>query len=83
MIIQELFKQVNKEDMFLAYIRRYDIIESYDHRCTVMQEVEIYKHFKNLIFNFVDKISNCEITTKKPTIAFVIDVPACDFEDKR
>lgn len=83
MTVQELFKQVNKEDMFLSFIRRYDIIESYDHRGTVAQEVEIYKYFKKQLFDYVDRMSNCEIKNDKESIVFVIDTPACDFEDKK
>ena len=69
--------------MFLAYIRRYDIIESYDHRGSVQQEVAIYKYFKGLLTNFAEKMSNCKIATEKESIVFVIDTPACDFDDKQ
>jgi len=82
MKVKELFQKVNKEDMFLSFIRRYDIIESYDHRASVAQEVEIYKYFKDKLFGFADRITSYEDNTTKD-ILFVIDVPACDFEDKQ
>lgn len=82
MKIKELFKQVNKEDMFLSFIRRYDIIESYDHRASVAQEVEVYKYFKNKLFDFVDRVSNAK-DVDLDSLCFVIDVNALEYEDKQ
>ena len=82
MKVCELFKQINKEDVFLSYIRRYDIIEPYDHRFEVSQEVKYYNIFKERMFNFIDKISNMESDKISEDIIYVIDINALDYEEK-
>ena len=86
MIVREIFKMANKEDVFLSYIRRYDIIEPWDHRGQVKDEVKYYHIFKERLFNFIDKMANasCDFTDEAAdnnSIVFVVDINACEFDD--
>ena len=83
MTVQELFKQVDKEDLFLAYLRRYNIIEYYDHTNTVQKEVQIYKIFKKKLFGFIDKMATIEPNKVRDEIVFFIVTNAENYEDKQ
>lgn len=84
MNVQELFKLADKEDVFLSYLRRYDIIEPYDHTNSVEKEVEITKKFKKAMFNFIKRIRECEIPKEDTNeLIFVIDVNNANFDDKQ
>ena len=82
MTVQELFKQVVFEKVFLSYIRRYNIIESYDHRFEVYQEVKVYEKFREDLFNFIKVMQIAKVNKKDDLILFVIDLNELDFEDK-
>ncbi len=82
MNVQELFKNVNPEKVFLSYIRRYDIIESFDHRFEVFQEVEIYEKFKEDLFDFIKIVQMAKIDTKTDRTLFIVDLNELDFDDK-
>ena len=82
MNIQELFKNVNPEKVFLSYIRRYDIIESYDHRFEVFQEVEVYEKFKEDLFDFIKIVQMAKTDIKTDRTLFVVDLNELDFDDK-
>lgn len=83
MNIQELFKSVDPEKVFLSYIRRYDIIESYDHRFEVYQEVEAYEKFKEDLFDFIKIMEMAKIEKNKDILVFVVDLNEVDFDDKK
>ena len=83
MNIKELFNKIDKEDVFLSYIRRYNIIEPYDHRFDVKDEVKIYKLFKKDLFEFIERVKASEIKNEKTDVLFVIDIIEGDFSDKQ
>ena len=82
MTVQELFKQIDFEKVFLSYIRRYNIIESYDHRFEVYQEVKAYEKFREDLFDFIKIMQIAKVNKENDAILFVIDLNEVDFEDK-
>ncbi len=83
MIVQDLFKLVDKEGMFLTFVRRHDIIAVDDYRRNVKQEIDLYKKLKTKVYDFIEKMATCTIRKNNDYEIFVIEMSACDFENPK